>query len=119
MREEALEIKDAYGGTPLGYALKGQQGGNQAGQQLGANVIIEMTKYMVEKNKKILSAVIPPTSNILVVEACVWKRWELVRYLYSVTPLEVLMPPVNGSHGASLIWYCLNNTKFGKSFKYI
>ncbi|XP_070673748.1 uncharacterized protein [Malus domestica] len=99
MDEADLEIK-SVGRTALAIAAtKG---------------IIEMAQCMVTRNKKLLS--IPDACNHLpIVDAYLLGQWHMARYLYSVTPLEDLMPE-KGPHGASIITHCFASKEFGKSF---
>ncbi|KAB2610752.1 ankyrin repeat-containing protein [Pyrus ussuriensis x Pyrus communis] len=96
MEEDDLEIKSTEDVTALAIAaMKG---------------ITEMAECMVTKNKKLLS--IPGVGNhIPLVLACACGHWHVARYLYSVTPLEDLMPD-KGPHGARIISNCLPFKEF-------
>ncbi|XP_024174059.1 uncharacterized protein LOC112179809 isoform X2 [Rosa chinensis] len=101
MTPEDLEIKSHIGATPLGALAR------QCKVERDA---IEMAKYMVEKNDRLVWIPVTFSGKIPVVEACVWSKWELGRYLYSVTPTEALMPQ-NGPHGACLLCECFGRLK--------
>ncbi|XP_050133559.1 uncharacterized protein LOC126609711 isoform X9 [Malus sylvestris] len=102
MDEADLEIK-SVGRTALAIAAtKG---------------IIEMAQCMVTRNKKLLS--IPDACNHLpIVDAYLLGQWHMARYLYSVTPLEDLMPE-KGPHGASIITHCFASKEFDVSWDLI
>ncbi|KAM5573772.1 hypothetical protein ABKV19_013360 [Rosa sericea] len=101
MTPEDLEIKDHIGATPLGVLARECKVEGDA---------IEMAKYMVEKNNRLVWIPVTFSGYIPLVEDCVWSKWELGRYLYSVTPTEALMPH-NGPHGASLLCECFGRLK--------
>ena len=99
MSENELQFEDAYGCTPLHVVCS-----------VG---ITQMAKCMVNKNKKILT--IPDLQKDLPVTLAVIGRYkEMARYLYSITPLEILLPE-NGYNGASLLRECLLVEYLGKS----
>lgn len=108
MREEDLVVKNSRGYTPLGIGARKGYGG-------AANAE-EVARYIVEKNKNVLTIGINPPHNWLpVVEACSWNRWELARYLYSVTPHAVLLTETRPD-GPQILTYCFKHIKgFGKS----
>ncbi|XP_070673745.1 uncharacterized protein [Malus domestica] len=104
MDEADLEIKStADGRTALDIAAyKG---------------IIEMAQCMVTKNQKLLS--IPNAFNDLpIVQAYLLGHWHMARYLYSVTPLDDLMPD-KGPQGASIISLCFSAKEFDVSWDLI
>ncbi|XP_004301352.1 PREDICTED: uncharacterized protein LOC101304778 [Fragaria vesca subsp. vesca] len=109
MQKQDLEIKNQSGFTALGYALMAR---NEGEDKCTEAEMIKMAEYMVEKNQEILTMVLPPNNLIPVVEVCNEFKWDVVRYLCSVTPLEALMPPKNASQGATLICCCLEQQKF-------
>ncbi|KAL6179379.1 hypothetical protein ACLB2K_050894 [Fragaria x ananassa] len=109
MQKQDLEIKNDKGYTALGYALVAR---NVGADKCSEENIIKMAEYMVNKNQEILTISFPPYNLIPVVEACKEFKWDVVRYLCSVTPLEALMPPRNASQGATLICCCLEQKKF-------
>lgn len=97
MREEDFEIKDDLNYTALSNTLYLDQSEED---------LVQIARCLAEKNKKILSMGIPRNNHIAVVKACGWGKWELCRYLYSVTPLEALLPE-NGTEGSKLISKCI------------
>lgn len=101
MREEDLEIKDDYGCTAFAYAMV-----------IGK---IEMAKCLVGKNKKLVSIRAPPNNAIPLINAYRRGQWEMVDYLYSLTPFEDL----DDRDGAALICQCFLSKHFGESFTYI
>ncbi|CAL8118552.1 unnamed protein product [Prunus armeniaca] len=97
MSEEDLEITDNDGWTAL--ALAAQRGN------------IKMVECMVGKSKKILG--ITTNQNLTpILLASIYDQWDVVHYLYSVTPIEDLMPE-KGPYGAGLIYYFITGRKFG------
>ncbi|KAK9930454.1 hypothetical protein M0R45_027491 [Rubus argutus] len=96
-QEEDLELKTAQDLTAFG-----------SGINLGVSeqVVMERAKYMVEQYEKMLSSILE-VQNAIVVWALRASKWELARYLYSVTPLEFL----DGSNGSAFLCYCLNISK--------
>ncbi|XP_048434669.1 ankyrin-3 [Pyrus x bretschneideri] len=104
MQEDDLEIKATQGGRTA-LAIAASKG------------IPEMAECMVTKNKKLLS--IPNSNNELpIVEAYFHGHWHMARYLYSVTPLEDLMPD-KGPHGAAIISNCFTSKEFDISWDLI
>ncbi|KAI4347930.1 hypothetical protein L6164_008703 [Bauhinia variegata] len=90
MQEGDLEWRNQFGETALVTAA--------------CTGIIEMAKCMIEKNRNL--PVIPTNSDTLpVTQAVISNQKEMTRYLYSVTPLEELVPEM-GHHGATLLWQC-------------
>ncbi|CAB4268864.1 unnamed protein product [Prunus armeniaca] len=72
---------------------------------------IKMVECMVGKSKKILS--ITTNQNLTpILLASNNDQWDVVHYLYSVTPIEDLMPE-KGPYGAALIYYFITGRKFG------
>ncbi|XP_021823744.1 uncharacterized protein LOC110764991 [Prunus avium] len=104
MSEEDLEITDIWGWTALAFAANR---GN-----------LKMVECMVRKSKKILS--IPTgTSNMTpIILASLNEQWDIVDYLYSVTPLQDLMPE-KGPYGAGLLRNFICLMKFGNALKLI
>ncbi|XP_020413794.1 uncharacterized protein LOC18787954 isoform X2 [Prunus persica] len=103
MSEEDLEITDNGGWTALSVAANR---GN-----------LKMVECMVRKSKKILS--IPTTSNQTpIILASINEQWDVVYYLYSVTPLQDLMPE-KGPYGAGLLLYYIVGMKFGIALELI
>ncbi|KAJ7974908.1 Ankyrin repeat-containing protein [Quillaja saponaria] len=90
MSEEAIEIRDKEGYTALASATS-------AGT-------VEIAKWMVKKNKNVVT--IATNYNLIPVTlAITYGHFEMAHYLYSVTPLEELMPE-KGIHGAALLIQC-------------
>ncbi|KAM1491306.1 hypothetical protein PS1_023774 [Malus domestica] len=99
MTEEDLEMKDtkdSNGWTALAYAAKDN---------------IKMVECMVTKNKNLLGIAVESLRMTPILIAALHDRWNIVRYLYSFTPLQDLMPD-NGPYGSELVSYCL----FAKQF---
>ncbi|XP_034203592.1 uncharacterized protein LOC117618074 [Prunus dulcis] len=92
MLEEDLEIKSS-GWTALAVAA---DRGN-----------IKIVKCMVRKSKKILSIATENNNMTPILLACISEHWDVVRYLYSVTPLEDLMPD-KGPYGAGLVCHSID-----------
>ncbi|XP_050378532.1 uncharacterized protein LOC126795829 [Argentina anserina] len=105
---EDLETQNKRGYTALGYALVARNVGEDKCSEAD---IIKMAKFMVEKNPKILTISLG-SKLIPVVEACKEFKWDVVRYLCSVTPREAIQPPENASQGATLLCCCLEQQKF-------
>ncbi|XP_021833465.1 uncharacterized protein LOC110773267 [Prunus avium] len=100
MLEEDLEIKSS-GWTALAVAA---DRGN-----------IKIVECMVRKSKKILSIATENNNMTPILLACISEHWDVVRYLYSVSPLEDLMPD-KGPYGAGLVCHSIGVKKFGISF---
>ncbi|KAI5343875.1 hypothetical protein L3X38_011751 [Prunus dulcis] len=96
MAEEDLEIK-ALGWTALAVAANR---GN-----------LKMVECMVKKSKNILSIAIEEGNMTPILLACLNEHWEIVHYLYSVTPLDDLMPE-KGPYGAGLVCHSMFVRKF-------
>ncbi|XP_034205844.1 uncharacterized protein LOC117619895 [Prunus dulcis] len=96
MAEEDLEIK-ALGWTALAVAANR---GN-----------LKMVECMVKKSKNILSIAIEEGNMTPILLACLNEHWEIVHYLYSVTPLDDLMPE-KGPYGAGLVCHSMFVKKF-------
>lgn len=76
---------------------------------------IEMVQCMVKKNKKLVS-ILDASGRLPVVLAYRNSFWELASYLYSVTPLEDLMPE-KGPNGATLISQSFYAKRYGKTVR--
>ncbi|CAL8118538.1 unnamed protein product [Prunus armeniaca] len=99
MSEEDLEITDNDGWTAL--ALAASRGN------------IKMVECMVRKSKKILSIPTRDRNNVTpLVLASMNEQWDIVDYLYSVTPFQDLMPE-KGPYGAGLLRTFIMGMKFG------
>ncbi|KAL6289350.1 hypothetical protein ACE6H2_006860 [Prunus campanulata] len=97
MLQEDLEIKSS-GWTALAVAA---DRGN-----------IKIVECMVRKSKKILSIATENSNMTPILLACISEHWDVVRYLYSVSPLEDLMPD-KGPYGAGLVCHSIGVKKFG------
>ncbi|KAL6287556.1 hypothetical protein ACE6H2_011946 [Prunus campanulata] len=98
MTEEDLEIQDDRGSTAFFYAL-----------QKGMAPIVAS---MVKKNEKLVTMHFTNKGGMTpVLFACVWGHWEIARFLYSRTPIQVLTEDNNGRDGAELIseWFLHKN----------
>ena len=74
---------------------------------------IKVAECMVEKNNSLVT--IRDASDWLPVTLALdLGHTEMGRYLYSVTPFEVLLPE-NGKHGVVLLVQCYYTKMFGKS----
>ncbi|ONI21707.1 hypothetical protein PRUPE_2G082800 [Prunus persica] len=103
MSEEDLEITDNNGWTALALAA---DTGN-----------VKMVECMVRKSKKLLS--IPTDSDKTpILCASVSEQWDVVHYLYSVTPLQDLIPE-KGPYGAALLHDFIIGMKFGIAWELI
>ena len=99
MSEENLEIKDIFGFTALAQAA--YYGGN-----------CRMAECMLGKNENLIRIV--TENGIPVVVALGNGYLKLARYLYLLTPLEILMPE-NGHMGASVVCAAIYNKALGKN----
>ncbi|XP_021899839.1 protein ACCELERATED CELL DEATH 6 [Carica papaya] len=95
MHPENLTVKNKDGATALIYAAIGG--------------IVKIAEYLVTKNHQLLSAG-NKYDQIPVVVASLYGHKDLVRYLYSVTPLEALAP--ERSNGAMLVTTCIINDDY-------
>ena len=98
MSEENLEIKDIFGFTALARAA---YNGNY-----------RMAECMLGKNENLIR--IETENRIPVVVAIGNGHLKLARYLYLLTPLEILMPE-NGHIGASVVCAAIYNKALGKN----
>ncbi|XP_021800090.1 uncharacterized protein LOC110744426, partial [Prunus avium] len=98
MSEEDLKLKENDGWTAL--ALAAQRG------------YIEMVKCMVRKSMKILSIPNEKDNMTPILHASLNEHWDVVDSLYSVTPLQDLMPK-KGPYGATLLYNFIIGMKFG------
>ena len=99
MSEENLEIKDIDGYTALALAA---YVGNY-----------RMAECMLEKNEKLIG-IATENGTIPVVLALKNGHLKLARYLYLLTPPEILMPE-NGTMGASVVCEAIYNKALGKN----
>ncbi|RXH69495.1 hypothetical protein DVH24_037279 [Malus domestica] len=95
--EEQLETKNDDGETALTIAAANN---------------LKIVKCLVAKNKKLLGIAQDSSQMTPILIAAKKDRWDIVRYLYSVTPLEDLMPD-KGPWGSELVCYCLQAKQFG------
>ncbi|XP_050134532.1 uncharacterized protein LOC126610489 [Malus sylvestris] len=96
MTEEQLEIKDNHGWTALARAVREN---------------IKMVECMVTKNKKLLGIVAESHHVTPIVIAAGCEQWDIVRFLYSLTPPQDLMLD-EGICGSNLVAYCLVAKQF-------
>ena len=99
MSEENLEIKDIYGCTAL---AKATYKGNY-----------RMAECMLGKNEKLIS-IRNNDGNIPVGMALYNGRLKLARYLYLLTPPEILRPE-NGTIGATVACQAIYNNALGRN----
>ncbi|XP_020411805.1 uncharacterized protein LOC18787791 isoform X1 [Prunus persica] len=78
---------------------------------LAARLNLKMVECMVRKNKKLLGIVEESHRLTPILFAAKNDLWDIVRYLYSVTPIQDLMPE-NGPYGAGLVCFCLLAKQF-------
>ncbi|KAM1953951.1 hypothetical protein EV2_024132 [Malus domestica] len=97
MTEEQLETKIDSDETALTIA---------------AATNLKIVECLVARNKKLLGIVKDSSQMTPIVIAAKQHRWDIVRYLYSVTPLEDLKPD-KGPCGSELVSYCLQAKEFG------
>ncbi|KAM2207042.1 hypothetical protein ACFXTI_023212 [Malus domestica] len=96
MTEEQLETKNNWGWTALAIA---------------AAENIKMVECLVAKNKKLVGIANGYQMTPILI-AAKNHRWDIVRYLYSLTPLEYLKPD-KGPCGSELVICCLQAKQFG------
>ena len=99
MSEENLEIKDIDGFTALALAA---YNGNYP-----------IAECMLEKNENLIR-IATENGTIPVVLALLNGYLKLARYLYLLTPLEILMPE-KGTMGASVVSVAIYNNALGKN----
>ena len=99
MSEENLEIKDIYGYTALAHAA---YYGNY-----------RIAECMLGKNENLIR-IATNVGDIPVVLALFNGHLKLARYLYLLTPLEILMPE-NGTMGATVVCEAIYNKALGKN----
>ncbi|KAM1491307.1 hypothetical protein PS1_023776 [Malus domestica] len=95
MTEEQLETKNNWGWTALAIA---------------AAENIKMVECLVAKNKKLVGIANGYQMTPILI-AAKNHRWDIVRYLYSLTPLEYLKPD-KGPCGSELVICCLQAKQF-------
>ena len=99
MSEENLEIKDIFDYTALARAA---YNGNY-----------RMAECMLEKNEKLIG-IATDKGTIPVVLALLNGYLKLARYLYLLTPPEILLPE-NGTMGATVVCEAIYNKALGKN----
>ncbi|XP_050378549.1 ankyrin repeat-containing protein NPR4-like [Argentina anserina] len=99
MRDEDVKIKDGKGRTALDGVIVASSAKAQARS-------IQIARAMVEKNREIVEISSWPWKYIPVVRACSRNKWEMARYLFSLTP-DVALLSENGRQGAQLISMCI------------
>ncbi|XP_057989244.1 uncharacterized protein LOC110633868 isoform X2 [Hevea brasiliensis] len=99
LTEEELKVTDNLGGTALLLAAA-----------TGATRIAEC---LIEKNRELV--IIPGNEhNLPVIMACTYRHKDMARYLYSITPFELLRPE-NGVYGSLLLYASIFSKMFGNS----
>ncbi|BFG21042.1 hypothetical protein CerSpe_073160 [Prunus speciosa] len=78
---------------------------------LAARLNLKMVECMVTKNKKLLGIVEESHGLTPILFAAKNDLWDIVRYLYSLTPIQDLMPE-NGPYGAGLVCFCFYAKQF-------
>ncbi|CAN6708854.1 unnamed protein product [Malus baccata var. baccata] len=96
MTEEQLEIKNNGGWTAFAQAVREN---------------IKMVECMVTKNKKLLGITLKSIQQTPIVIAAWNDQWDIVRYLYSLTPPQDLMLD-EGMYSSKLVRYCLDAKQF-------
>ncbi|CAB4299285.1 unnamed protein product [Prunus armeniaca] len=76
-----------------------------------ARLNFKMVECMVRKNKKLLGIAEESNGLTPILFAARFDLWDIVRYLYSLTPIQDLMPE-NGPYGAALVCLCLLAKQF-------
>ncbi|KAF7820264.1 ankyrin repeat-containing protein NPR4-like isoform X1 [Senna tora] len=99
MEPQYLEIVDVDGFTPLATAAA------NSGH-------LHLAQCMVNKNDNILTIPISRGKVLPVTLALSNGHKEMGRYLYSLTPLEILKPK-NGTQGAALLYWCFQMGELG------
>ena len=99
MSEENLEIKDIDGFTALAQAA--------------FNGNYPIAECMLEKNENLIR-IANTKGAIPVVLALLNGHLKLARYLYLLTPLEILLPE-NGAIGATVVCEAIYNNALGKN----
>lgn len=81
---------------------------------LAARLNLKMVECMVTKNKNLLGFVEQSHGLTPILFAAKNDLWDIARYLYSLTPIQDLMPE-NGPYGAGLVCFCFYAKQFGKT----
>ncbi|XP_021826823.1 uncharacterized protein LOC110767553, partial [Prunus avium] len=91
------------------------QNGNWTALHLAARLNLKMVECIVTKNKKLLGIVVSKGKTPIFLAAQL-DLWDIVRYLYSVTPIQDLMPE-NGPYGAGLVCFCFRAKQFDMAWE--
>ncbi|XP_021825764.1 ankyrin repeat-containing protein NPR4-like [Prunus avium] len=84
---------------------------NWTALHLAARLNLKMVECMVTKNKKLLGIADGSYGLTPILVGAQFDLWDIVRYLYSLTPIQDLMPE-NGPYGAGLVCMCLRAKQF-------
>ncbi|CAL8118530.1 unnamed protein product [Prunus armeniaca] len=87
------------------------EAGSWTALHLAARLNLKIVECMVRKNKKLLGFVEKSSRKMAILFAAQLDLWDIVRYLYSLTPIQHLMPE-NGPYGAGLVCLCLYAKQF-------
>lgn len=98
MTEEDLVMEEMNGLTALALAIRRED--------------VSIAKCLIKKNKKLASVHIKGRLPVLYAGMC--HKPQMIRFLYSVTPLEYLISLANGKQGSELISHCVHMKQFGK-----
>lgn len=74
---------------------------------------ISIAECLIRKNKKLVR--VPVKGSLPVLYAFLFGQIHMVRFLYSLTPLEDLISVGDGKHGSELVSVCVKWKQFGKS----
>lgn len=95
--EEKLEMQDYYGYTAITETV---MRGNH-----------ELTECILNKNKKLIS-ITNHMGNLPLIQAIYYGQLEMARYLYSLTPLDDLLP-AKDYNGPNFFTYCIYTGTLG------
>lgn len=94
MRPEDLELANEYGATPLSLAA--------------ISGVTKLAKAMVEKNPELVKLENDHDDGHLpVIVAALYGQKRMVRYLYRVTPKEILSPDQKAGENGAMLLNCL------------
>lgn len=100
MKAEDLELEDNYGWTALASATR--------------SGITRIAECLVQKNKLVSMASGIGTNRVLPLEwVLTYCHNDMGRYLYSVTPIQELLPE-KGTRGPTVLNWCINAQWYGK-----
>ncbi|KAL6225652.1 hypothetical protein ACLB2K_004501 [Fragaria x ananassa] len=74
---------------------------------------VQMAKCMVEKNERLVTIRCATTNMLPIYFAVYAEKWEMVRYLYPLTPIEALTQEDNGRSGAQIMSSCFYSHQLG------